>query len=151
MSTYIIKLIPENPNYIPSIDIQNEAKQYFKQIAPLSDDIKSDAFEAIQFHDCGSNFKSINCPSCNKEIDIAWWQDWMSEDCNNNGFILKKRKLDCCNHETTLNNLRYNFPQGFGKYSIISMNPNIEELSHLQVAKFEEIIGCKLRVIYIHY
>ena len=37
-----------------------------------------------------------------------------------------------------------------GRFSIEAMNPNNGELSETYKAEFEKILGCELRVIYLH-
>ena len=50
----------------------------------------------------------------------------------------------------TLNDLQYDWPQGFGRFALQAMNPNIGKLNAAQMAEFERILGTKLRVIYQH-
>jgi hypothetical protein len=44
----------------------------------------------------------------------------------------------------------YEWPQGFGRFALDAMNPNIGILQDRYKLEFEEILGTKLRVIYQH-
>lgn len=74
----------------------------------------------------------------------------MSSDYENGCFRLAEFRTPCCNSETTLNELTYHWPQGFGKFSLIAKNPNIGKLDEEDVVEFENILGTSLRVIYQH-
>ena len=47
-------------------------------------------------------------------------------------------------------NLVYEWPQGFGRFALDAMNPNIGKLKAMDRMELEEILGTKLRVIYQH-
>jgi hypothetical protein len=49
-----------------------------------------------------------------------------------------------------LHELGYDWPQGFGRFALDAMNPNIGELDDRLKTQFEKILGTKLRVIYQH-
>ena len=49
-----------------------------------------------------------------------------------------------------MNDLRYDFDQGFSRWGVDVMNPNIETLDDATVARFESILGCKVKVVYQH-
>ena len=75
----------------------------------------------------------------------------MDEDYDGSGFRLNAFKLPCCQTTCTLNELTYDWPQGFAKFSLEAMNPNIGELPKGEVESFSGILGCSLRVIYKHF
>jgi hypothetical protein len=149
MSDNRLKIIPENPDYIPAQNQQSKAESAFLEIAPDSDEINSTVSDGIQFHDCGTNFENISCPYCGANLDMDWWKEMMDQNYEN-GLKLQQNKLPCCGEHATLNELQYDSTQGFAKYSIEALNPNISELDNDQLFWMESILGCKLRVIYQH-
>jgi hypothetical protein len=149
MSDSWIILIPENPQTVPANERQERALATFRQVVPDSEKVEIQTSENIRFVDCGENFERVLCPSCGKEIDNDWWSDRMSEDFDS-GFRLKQFSLPCCKAKRTLNDLRYEWPQGFARFSLEAMNPNVAELPREQVTSLEAIVGCPLRVIYQH-
>ncbi len=74
----------------------------------------------------------------------------MDEDYDGSGFRLDSFKLPCCQATCTLNELTYDWPQGFARFSLEVMNPNIGELPKSGIVSFADILGCPLKVIYQH-
>lgn len=149
MSDNWIILIPENPDYIPDEEKRVGARIHLMQLAPDADEIEITVFDNIEFFFCGGNFERICCPACGSEISDEWWQDRMEEDYED-GFKLDHYLTPCCGASRTLHELIYEWPQGFGRFAIEAMNPNIGMLDDVQKQVFEAILGTKLRVIYRH-
>jgi hypothetical protein len=149
MSDNWIALIPEDPRFVPDAAKQRRARDRFAEIAPAADEIEVKISEKVKFFDCGANFECILCPSCGAEVPIAWWQDRMDEDYDD-GFKLSAYATPCCGVNRTLHELVYEWPQGFGRFAIDAMNPNIGKLDDRYKHEFEAILGTKLRVIYQH-
>jgi hypothetical protein len=147
MSENSIILIPEDPRHVPGQDRQQKALARFREIAPKSHEIKATTMEAVQFFYCGGNFERILCPDCGAEIPVPWWQAQMNSDYKA-GFQLQKAPMPCCGVQRTLHELNYEWPQGFGRFGIEAMNPNIGRLDDKLKVEFEQILGCPLRVIY---
>ena len=149
MSDNWIALIPEDPRCVPDAAKQRRARDRFAEIAPESDEIEIKVSEKIEFFDCGANFERVLCPSCGSEIPVEWWQDRMDED-SDEGFKLASYATPCCGKKCTLHELVYEWPQGFGRFALDAMNPNIGELEDKYKRECEKILGTKLRVIYQH-
>lgn len=149
MSDNFLRLIPEDPRFVPDAARQARAQSRFAELAPDSDEIECHVSEEIEFFDCAANFERILCPTCKADIPVDWWHARMEEDFEE-GFTLAKYALPCCNAAHTLHDLDYEWPQGFGKFALRAMNPNISELSDEFKQELEEVLGTKLRVIYQH-
>ena len=149
MSDNWIVLISEDPTFVPESAKRTKARARFVQIAPESHEIEIQVFDHIEFFDCGANLERILCPSCRSEISTDWWQDTMEADYRN-GFLLDKYAPPCCNATVTLHELIYEWPQGFGRFALTAMNPNIGTLDDQHKKEFEQILGTKLHVIYQH-
>jgi hypothetical protein len=46
--------------------------------------------------------------------------------------------------------LNYDWPQGFARFRIEAKNPNLAKLPEETLHQFEEILGCKTRIILCH-
>ncbi|MFN0017497.1 MAG: hypothetical protein ACKVP0_04500 [Pirellulaceae bacterium] len=149
MSDNWIALIPEDPRFIPEREKQALARERFTEIAPQADEIGIEVYDAVTFFNCGANCERILCPICSTEIPVTWWQDRMDEDFEN-GFMLACYVIPCCGAQRTLHELVYEWPQGFGRFAINAMNPNIGKLEDRYKQEFETILGTQLRVIYQH-
>ena len=148
MSDNWIRLVPDDPRYVPDRARQVRAKARFAEIAPKGE-IDVEVRDTVTFFDCGGNFERILCSSCEAEIPVEWWQARMDEDYGE-GFQLANCVLPCCSAQCTLNDLVYEWPQAFGKFVLEAMNPNIGMLKDEHKRELEGILGTKLRVIYQH-
>ena len=74
----------------------------------------------------------------------------MDDDYEGGGFKLLPYEVPCCSAPHTLNELIYEWPQGFARFAINAMNPDIGELQKQHVDEFEDLLGTPLRVIYRH-
>jgi hypothetical protein len=82
---------------------------------------------------------------------MNWWQEKMDEDFGaDKDFKLKPLKLPCCGAVKNLHELKYEFDQGFARFSLSAMNPNLGELPKVIAIAMEETLTCKLRIIYCH-
>jgi hypothetical protein len=151
MSDHWIALIPEDPSFVPETAAQEKARDRFAEISPDSWEINIKLSNTVQFFDCGENFERVLCPSCNSEVAIEWWQERMDEDGDDdNGFKLNKYATPCCKAQHTLHDLIYDWPQGFSRFALDAMNPDIGKLDDGFKKEFESILGTPLRVIYQH-
>jgi hypothetical protein len=162
MSDNWIALIPEDPRFVPDAAKRQRARDRFAEIAPDADELEIKVTEKIEFFDCGANFERVLCASCGAGIPGDWWQDRMDEDSgvdgwqdrmdedSGDGFKLASYATPCCGKKCTLHELVYEWPQGFGRFALDAMNPNIGELEDKYKREFETILGTKLRVIYQH-
>ncbi len=149
MSDNWIALIPEDPRFVPDQAAQSRARALFIKLAPDAHSIEARVSPTIEFFDCGTNLERILCPACRSEISTDWWQDRMDEDFDD-GFKLNAYPTPCCRTNATLHELVYEWPQGFGRFILDAMNPNLERLPDPSKAELEAILGTKLRVIYQH-
>jgi hypothetical protein len=150
MSDNWIIIIPKEPNYIPEEIHRENARNRLIEITPNSDEVKIIITEYISFYDCGANLDRIGCPKCNADLSPNWWQEKMDTDFDKHTFKLEKYLTPCCKHSCSLNELIYEWPQGFGRFAIEAMNPNIGLLEEKYILELEAILGTELRVIYRH-
>ena len=150
MSDNWIRLIPQDPYYVPDVSLITIALEKFKAVAPKSDGIEFEITDGIRFIDCGANFETISCPTCRREISMNWWQDRMTEDWDGLTFKLNKYRLPCCGNQNDLNELSYGWAVGFGRFNLEAINPGIGLLNVQYKEEFERILQTPLRVIYQH-
>jgi len=149
MSDSWIIIIPESPDFVPTQDAQQHAVALFWRIAPESEEVKAETTATLRLIDCGENLSQIVCPVCDKELDIYWWQDRMQEEADS-GYTLRAMDLPCCHARVSADQLKYDWPQGFSRFSVEAMNPNIGDISEENMREFERLLGCKVRKILQH-
>jgi hypothetical protein len=142
-------LIPTCPSYVPSVEAQDGAVSLLKMIAPESDEIKVELTEHPRLIDCGANLEKIICPRCHAELNIEWWTDWVTKETELS-CPLKPSPLPCCGVAESLANLIYHWPQGFARFSLEAMNPNIRDLPPDAALNFEKVLGCSVLKIWQH-
>jgi hypothetical protein len=152
MSDHWIGIIPRDPNFVPTSENIQRALDYLRGIAPDSDEVTFSIDPTFRFRDCGQNLESILCPRCRAVLNQEWWDERMSEDCDESGdgFRLQTFFLPCCSASANLNELIYSFDQGFSCFILEAMNPNIGQLAVDEAKKLSELLGTDIRVIYQH-
>lgn len=149
MSDNWITLIPEDPRFVPEAERVERARARFAEIAPDADEIEVEVSDEVRFIDCGGNFECVRCPACRAEIPTEWWGDRMDEEFTG-GCKLRDFATPCCGAQRSLNDLVYEWPQGFARFALSAMNPRIGRLDGRHVEEFEDILGTELRAIYRH-
>jgi hypothetical protein len=149
MSDHWIGIIPRNPFFVPSDESIARTKKFMAEVAPEAEGIRSEITDAVRFRDCGVNLTTIRCPFCDAELSSEWWSERMGEDWDAD-FELRQVELPCGHEAGSLNDLRYDFDQGFSRFILDAMNPNIGVLTPSEISHFEEWLGCPVKVIYQH-
>ena len=157
MSDNLIAVIPYEADYVPTTAQAEAALSYFQELAPDSDGVTFSTDDHIRFRDCGANLESIACPFCGAVLDQDWWSERMAEDSGGDvddfydrGFLLRPIILPCCGAAASPNELSYSFDQGFSRFILEAMNPNIGRLENEHVRRLSDLLGTPLRVIYQH-
>ena len=150
MADKTLKLIPKDPYYLPHESAVAEAKQLLEGLFPAADEITVDLGDELRFFDCGANFERVLCPLSGEEIELELWQDAMDR-----AWDTKFTDLSFINpangEEMSLNDLIYDWPQGFAKFALSVLNPGAPDMAADDLAKLEALLGCKLTKIRGHY
>jgi hypothetical protein len=149
MSDNWLILIPASAEYVPSKAAQERAIALFKKIAPAADEIGVVLSERPCLIDCGANLQNITCPDCRQDLGRDWWIDWANREAELD-FPLKPVALPCCGAMRNRADLVYDWPQGFARFCLEAMNPNIRDLPNGAEREFEAILGCSVRKIWRH-
>jgi len=148
MSDSRLVVIPQNPFAVLGRNQSERALEFLRKLAPDADEVEFTTSEGPKFFDSGCNFERVECPSCGQGIPISWWSDMMDRDCDGKWFRLAEFETPCCQAASTLNDLVYDWPQGFARWSLRLMNPNPGRLAEEHRQEVESIVGMPLRVIY---
>jgi hypothetical protein len=144
MSDYVLCLIPETPEFLPSL---KRIHAFLREIAKLK--LGAEATYTIEnnivFVDAGENGGRITCPLCKEQLSDEWWSQAMGAAWEIQFSILTSR-TPCCGLIVSLNELEYEWKVGFARFVTRLRNPE-KMLSDNDLAALEQIIGCKLRCI----
>ena len=149
MSDDYLILIPRDPLFVPEAQARDRAKALLEEIiTPEGKQVRCEVSDEVQFIDCGANFERVLCPFCRQEIDLSFWRDAMDE-AYATGFNDLSLELACCHRQSSLNDLLYDAPQGFARFSLEVMNPK-EDIEGEDFERLEETLGCSLKRIRRH-
>ena len=149
MSDNILKLIPTQPEYVPDKDAQFAAQELLGRFVGSEHEVLAYTTQQVEFVDAGANFDSLSCPACGQLISGEWWSAAMSK-ANESAFTHLNVVTPCCQTQTSLNDLNYNWAQGFARFVLQVRNSGIATLDKFVLNQLETILGCKLRVIWAH-
>ncbi len=151
MSEHYVCFIPADPKFVPSKGSQDAAVALIQRAWLHISEITPETNEHIVFRDCGENFESIHCPSCNTELKVDQWHELMEQDYSDEGgFQLDQLPMPCCEEKLTLNDLSYKWPMGFSRFVLRAGDPGCEDSEKL-LNELESAIGCQLRIIHQMY
>lgn len=146
MADLIYKLIPQEPFLELTEQQTAQLQQAVAEQDPQAVFVET---ERVQFVDAGAEFHEIRCPFCDSEIAPMWWHKEMEQIyARTQGFYDLTVTTPCCDQKTSLNELVYDWPQGFS--SILVTTENQAAVTPLQQAA-EKISGRSWRVIKARY
>ncbi len=146
MSDHFLVVIPRDPN----AELPDTAEAVRKAMAELPEtgETRVKDYGKLQFIDAGENYERIRCPNCGHTFTIPEWHAWMDADWHGeDGFHLHRHEAPCCGHEMTLNDLVYEWPQGFARWFVSARNIGRGPLTEDEVKILEAVAGLPLKAI----
>lgn len=149
MSDDYLRLVPADPTWQPSEETAQRCAELLRSFYPSADEISAEFPGAIAFFDSGSNLGNIYCPACGQSVQ-AWWPDAMDR-AYETAFQNLAVRTPCCGAETSLNDLRYDWPSAFGRFALEIRNPGLPTVPGEQRhAALEDCLGTSLRIVWCH-
>jgi len=144
MSDTLFSFIPTNP------EIELSAEQIISlELLDFKDaEVEINSSEKIMFADAGENFESVSCPFCGATLS-EWWSKAMDAAYSDTiGFVCLAIVTPCCHKDSSLNDLKYDWPQGFYK-SMVLINPSWETPfdSEMVLYEIERVTGITWRLV----
>ncbi|RCH59779.1 zinc ribbon domain-containing protein [Streptomyces sp. SDr-06] len=152
MSDNYLTVIPTDPYWRPDEDAADRAAAVLSRMLPDDDarrGLEATRCDRVEMVFCGSNLERIACPHCGAEVPLDSWGEAVDEHYGE-GFPTLLVTVPCCDLETSLNELVYDWPMGFARFRIEIMYPNRAWLSDEELATLAEALGHPLRQILIH-
>ena len=162
MAAQVLKLIPEDKNYLPDRASAEKARALLEDFFPDGEQAEIAFSDSVKFIDGGENLERITCALCKKTIEInpfeendvgtAWWyalDETLSGMPDLNSLDVK---MPCCGQMNKIQDIDFAGAAGFSKFELWIWNPNSAiGISEEQVSKLEKLLGCKLKQIWAHY
>ncbi|MEV5527666.1 zinc ribbon domain-containing protein [Streptomyces prunicolor] len=151
MSDNYLTLIPTDPYWQPDRAAAHQAKAALSALLPDADarrGLTARWHDTVEVVHCGTNLETIRCPHCGADSS-AWWADALQERYTE-GFSTLLVTTPCCDTETSLNDLTYDWPMGFASFRIEALNPNRGRLTDQELTSVTAAAGHPLRQILTH-
>lgn len=158
MSDNWIQIIATDPTFVPPPSAQADAVAAMRSIAPNADEVQAVDEGHIVFVDAGTNFESVNCPNCKSRLNNGgegqqgvddWWSV-QKDRAAQSAFENRDAVCPDCLAKLDLNDLSYDWPQGFARWRLEAMNPVLGTLSGGDTERLAALIGHDVRVVYTH-
>jgi hypothetical protein len=150
VSDSYLRLIPEDPLFVPAGGAMERARDLLERMVPDAEEVTASLHEDPVFVDAGGNAERIACPFCDADIGATWWTKAMY-DPHRSAFRRLEVVTPCCGNDVSLNDLRSEWPAGFARLVLEAWNPNVTRLDANEVSELEETLGAPLRIIWAHY
>lgn len=125
---------------------------------PDATDIAVQRWPTVQFVDNGANLDRVLCPSCGDDLTEAW-PDLMEAAWSRDGFDDLTITTPCCSTPTSLDRLAYDWPAGFGRFSVDVREPgstwftprrDVPDAAVSLLADLIRLTGHRLGVVWRH-
>jgi hypothetical protein len=148
VSNNLLIFIPTDPQYVPSVEAQQQACTYLEAVVPGADEVSAYEPPDVEFVATGGNWQGVFCPSCGMDLQMSWWVNAMDK-ASETGFDDLAVCLPCCGWAGSLNDLHYSEPTGFTRFLLVAQNPCTNVANDVDLA-LEQILGCPLKRIWSH-
>ena len=116
----------------------------FRSMVARDGPVEARVHEQVQFIIPMGNLQRVSCPKCGADLK-DWWGDALGR-ARESQFADLSVVTPCCQHQTTLNDLRWDFPAGFARFEMEAENRG-DYLEPGQLGELEHAIGCPLRQV----
>lgn len=146
MSDNTLTLIPTDPYFVPTDEAIRGARAALAALVPRAGQIIARVTPAPTFVGAGANFQSVSCNECGSEISPTAWTSAMQVAAQTD-FADLTTLAPCCGARVSLNDLVYDWPQGFARFALEVMNPGVESVDASRIA---QVVGHPLRLVWAH-
>jgi len=100
MSVDVLRLIPVDPKFTPSADVQQRNQRLFQSFFSATIEVTAYITADVRFVDHGQNFERVRCPFCHSALETKWWQSAM-DTAQPSGFEHLAVVTPCCGTNTS--------------------------------------------------
>jgi hypothetical protein len=147
MSDNFMIVLPVDPFAVPSKERAEATLELLSKLRPDVQEVELRTSETPEFFCCLGNFESVYCPFCQTDVE-KWWGKAMDAWWHGDRRLLSVT-TPCCGRVTSLNDLDYNWPQGFACVAFELMNPD-SDLEPEELQRVEKTLGLPMHVMWKH-
>lgn len=155
MSDNFIRLVPTDVNWQPTAQDAAATTTYVAELFAgandSADEVAHEFYSTARLIDSGVNTSRATCPSCGEDIALDWVFGVVDE--RQNDLTRLDARVPCCGIVTSLNQLDYDWPIGFGRFEITVLNGtrNRYELDAAELDHVASLLGHPVRQVLAHY
>jgi predicted RNA-binding Zn-ribbon protein involved in translation (DUF1610 family) len=149
VSDHFIRIIPNHPQHVPTEADGDRLLRTARELFPRANEFEVQHPGGVTFIDAGGNFELVRCDQCREVLDRDWWIGQMD-------LAYKTRFVDLtttcphCGETTSLNELDYDWPQGFATWWIDVMNAGVGRPGPHHAEQLSQALGHQVRLVYKH-
>ena len=162
MSDQVLKLIPEDKDYLPDREAAETARTLLEDFFPDGEQAETEFSDSLKFIDGGASLEQVSCPLCKKTTEInplqendvgtEWWYELDKTLSDSPDLNALSVRMPCCGNSASIQDVDFSGAAGFSKFELCIWNPYAENgISEEQVSELENLLGCKLKQIWAHY
>lgn len=157
MSLDMLRVIPIDPHYIPTRDVESRLRELVENMLPDAGEIEIDFYNKMRFIDQGENFERVICPECRSKLELHdekisdWWYTAV-DVIDESDLPTHHIAMPCCNNEIAFIRLIFEWPAGFASFEIAIHDPNIaRNLNEVELQRLGKVVGSPLTQVRAHY
>jgi hypothetical protein len=144
VSDTYLRIIPDDPNFVPSTGGERRVVDLLAALVPGSKVVAKRS--GVQFFDPGENFERVLCPNCRADL-TSLWQRGMDR-ASSTRFSDLTFVTPCCGSASDLNQLVYEWPAGFARFVLeVSGFDVVRFLPEGHIERLAQCLGCRVRQI----
>ena len=116
VSETYLQLISTQPDFVPTEAARARVVAFVKEAVPHAT-VEAEVTEEPLFINAGQLFEGIRCPACDDELSTDWWHDAMDVAWPDR-LLTAEFQPPCCGAPVKLNDLAFDPPQGYAKFSV---------------------------------
>ena len=158
MSENYLRIIPADPNLVPTRAVANQIVDLVRRAFPAADEVVAERHRRPTFIDQGENLEAILCPACGKRLALqaadevgGWWHD-LADSLHNKNLTSVEATMPCCRRVVPFTTLEFDWPAGVASFEISIRSPGTTDpLSARLQRKVEALLGTPVKYVRAHY
>src|SRR3984885_13540583 len=127
MSDNWILRVPNDTRFQPTSENAARARELLASFVPQAHEVKARFEDKVVFFDPGGNWSGVECPTCGRDAE-SWGSDAV-QAASDADFQSLDVITACCGVRVSLNDLRYVWPAGFGRFALEAMSPQVRNVA----------------------
>ena len=149
MSDTYLRIIPDDPNWVPAAESAIAVTNLMSAFVPGSE-VTTRYTDEVEFVDQGENFERVLCSNCGTDLTDSWSS--VMDTARKTSFSDLGFETPCCHTQGNLSTLVYEWPAGFARFVVEVSGLNAGRfLDQSQIQSVAKSLGYPVRQILARY